>query len=430
MSEARRPAPPMAWVVWSLGAAYFGYAWVHRVAPSVMVDGLMREFAVGAAVLGNLSAIYFYSYAALQLPVGMLIDRWGPRRMLTLMAMLTGAGGLVFATADSLAAAYAGRFLIGAGAAFGFVGGLTLATRWFPSDRFAMLAGATMMAGMLGGMLGQGPLAVLVEAVGWRAALTGVALLGFALAASIWLVVRDHPPGAAAVAHGDAARAHSGGVFAGLGRIATRRQNWILALFGGLTSAPLLAFGGLWGVPYVMQVYGAPRAEAAFTVSLLIVGWAVGSPLWGWISDRSGRRRVPMATGAALSLLALLGVLYLPGLPLGILGGLLFLSGLGAAAMVICYAAARDINPPRAVGTAYGFVNMVVVAAGALFQPLVGWLLDLYWDGTMVDGARAYSEAAYGSAFAVLPACLALALVAVFLVGETRGRGLAEEGAA
>ncbi len=429
MPSAPVRTPPAAWVIWALGAAYFGYAWVHRVAPSVMVDSLMRDFAVGAAILGNLSAVYFYAYAGMQLPVGMLLDRWGPRRMLTLMAGVAGIGGIMFATADGIGMAYAGRFLIGFGAAFGFVGALTLATNWFPPGRFAMLAGASMMAGMLGGVLGQAPLAALVEALGWRDALTGVGLAGFVLAAMVWLVVRDRPPDSpkpapAAVAPEVAAAASGSSVSSvwhGLGRVAWRRQNWLLALFGGLMSAPLLAFGGLWGVPYVMQFYGASRPTAALTVSMMLVGWAVGSPLMGWLSDRIGSRRKPMAAGSALALVTIAAAIYLPGLPLPVLGLLLFLSGFGAAAMVVCYAIAREINPSGAVSTAYGFVNMVVVASGALFQPLVGLILDMLWDGAMEAGVRVYSQAVYDTAFATLPGCLAAGLAFAFLIREPKG---------
>ncbi len=424
MPSAPDRTPPVAWVIWALGAAYFGYAWVHRVAPSVMVDSLMRDFAVGAAILGNLSAVYFYAYAGMQLPVGMMLDRWGPRRMLTLMAAVAGLGGIMFATADGIGMAYAGRFLIGFGAAFGFVGALTLATNWFPPGRFAMLAGASMMAGMLGGVLGQAPLAALVEALGWRDALIGVGLAGFVLAAMVWLVVRDRPPDSPKPAPAADAVSVSG-VWHGLGRVAWRRQNWLLALFGGLMSAPLLAFGGLWGVPYVMQFYAASRPEAALTVSMMLVGWAVGSPLMGWFSDRIGRRRPPMAAGSALALASIAVAIYAPGLPLPVLGLLLFLSGFGAASMVVCYAIAREINPAGAVSTAYGFVNMVVVASGALFQPLVGLILDMLWDGAMHEGVRVYSQAVYDTAFTTLPGCLAAGLAIAFLVREPKDEPVA-----
>jgi len=408
--------PAIAWAGWILGSVYFAYAFFQRVAPSVMVDGLMRDFAVGGAILGNLSAFYFYAYAGLQLPVGLLVDRWGPRRVLTVTAAFCGLGTVLFATADGLAAAYAGRFMIGAGAAFGFVGALTLATSWFPPRRFAALAGLTMLAGMAGGMLGQAPLAAVVEWAGWRGALYGAAGFGFLLAALVWLVVRDRPDRA------DGEAEHAGATlsaFAGLRDVASNPQTWMLAVCGGLLSAPLLAFGGLWGVPYVMERYGASRPGAALAITFILIGWAVGSPVSGWLSDHLGRRRAPMAAGALIAMLSLLAALYLPGLPLVAFSGLLFVSGGAAAAMVICYATARELNPGRAVGTAYGFVNMMTVGSGALFQPLIGWLLDLNWDGAMHEGARVYDAEAYAAAFAVLPGCLAAAFVVSFFVRET-----------
>ncbi len=151
---------------WFLCAVFFLYAFVQRVAPSVMVDDLMRDFAVGGALLGNLSAYYYYAYAGSQIPVGVLMDRFGPRRLVTLAAALAGAGSLVFVLADGLWLASIGRLMIGFGCAFSFVGALNYAALWFPPNRFATLSGWAQMLGVLGGIIGQAPLGYLVETAG------------------------------------------------------------------------------------------------------------------------------------------------------------------------------------------------------------------------------------------------------------------------
>jgi MFS family permease len=252
-----------------------------------MIDPLMRDLGVGAAVLGNLSAFYFYAYAGLQIPVGMTLDRWGPRRVLTAAAAFCALGSLCFALSESLGPLYLGRLMIGVGSAFGFVGALTLAGRWFPPRRFALVSGLTMMAGMTGGILGQAPLAVLVDAVGWRLPLLGATAVGALLAAGIWFVVRDRPPEAAS----EATPERGPNILAALKEVLGRRQNWIIALVGAATSAPMLAFAGLWGVAWLMQVQGMTRPQAAATTSALLIGWALGSPLAGYLSDRLARRK-------------------------------------------------------------------------------------------------------------------------------------------
>ena len=405
-----------AWVIWALGSLCFAYAFLQRVAPSVMVDELMRDFAVGAAVLGNLSAIYFYAYAGLQIPVGMALDRWGPRRMLTGAISLAALGSIVFATADSLPLAYLGRLMIGTGSAVGFVGTLMLVSRWFPVARFAFLSGMTMLVAMVGGVLGQAPLAPVVEAVGWRATIAGAGAFAVVLAAAIWLVVRDRPPGQTVEAGltGGAA-----GILADLRVVLSSRQNWVVGFYGATMSGPMLSYAGLWGVPHMMQVHGLGRAGAAGSASLVLVGWAAGAPAVGWLSDRIGRRKLPLIVSAAVTLAAWIVVLYMPGLPLPVILSLLFVIGAVSAAMILCFAIAREQAPARMSGAVVGFINSFTVGAGALMQPLVGILLDLNWDGHLEAGARIYSHAAYDSAFIAMPGVAAVAVVLSFFVRET-----------
>ncbi len=420
LAPLRRPVPGwLPWLTWALGALLFCYGFFQRVAPSVMIDHLMRDLAVGGAVLGNLSAFYFYAYAGLQIPVGLMVDRWGARRLLTGGALLCGLGSLLFALAEDIAFAYAGRLLIGAGAGFGFVATLKLATAWFPPQRFAQISGLTIMFGMLGGIGGQAPLAALVETTGWRGTLFWAAGFALVIAGLIWLLVRDRPPDAPPE---EAAAATGRSFLAGLGHVVKTPQNWILALVCAAMTAPMLAFGGLWSVDWLMQTRDLARPEAAGTASLILLGWAIGGPIIGTLSDRLGRRKPPLLAGAALGLVSFAALLYLPGLPLAVLRGLFLLNGIGLGAMVVGFAAAREGNPVHVMGVSYAFVNCAVVATGAIFQPLVGALLDLGWDGTLVEGARVYSAGTFQEALSSLAAFLAVGLAAGLALREP-GRG-------
>ncbi len=423
LAATRRPhAAWLPWLTWSLGALLFCYGFFQRVAPSVMIDPLMRDLAVGGAVLGNLSAFYFYAYAGLQIPVGLMVDRWGPRRLLTSGALLCGLGSLLFASAEGLPLAYAGRLLIGAGAGFGFVATLKLATSWFPPERFAQVSGLTLMLGMLGGVGGQAPLAALVEASGWRGALIGASGFAVLLAAAIWIIVRDRPPGTSAPAGTVASGTPS--LLAGLWAVVRRPQSWLLALAAAAMTAPLLAFAGLWGVAWLMQTRGLERPEAAATTSLMLIGWALGGPLIGTLSDRFGRRRLFLLAGCALGLVCLAAVLYLPGLPFALLSALFLANGMGLGAMVVAFAMAREGNAMAVAGVAYAFVNCAVTGTGAIFQPLIGWLLDLGWDGALVEGARVYSAAAYQMALSSLIVFLAVGFLAGLALRETHPKAV------
>jgi MFS family permease len=394
---------------WLTGAVFFLYAWVLRVAPSVMVEELMRDLAVGGAVLGHLSGVYYYGYAGMQVPVGVLLDRFGPRRLMAGAGLVCAAGCVLFATGSTLAAVTVGRFLVGASSAFSLVGAMAVAARWFPADRFAVLSGWAMAMGMAGGVFGQAPLRLAVEASSWRTTVLLLGLGGAALAAAAWATVRDRW------------RGHAGmlGALHGLGAVARHPQTWLIALAGLGTAAPLLGFAGLWGVPFIEAAYGLPRATAATLTSMLFVGWGAGAPLFGWLSDRIGRRKAPLLTGLALETVALAAVVWIADLPAIALGGLCFLTGLFGSAQIVGFALVKENHPARLSGTAIGFVNGMVTGAGALFQPLVGLFLDLAWAGELAQGARVYAPEAYRVALSSLIACGAGAALCVLAVRET-----------
>lgn len=415
------------WIVWGLAALFYCYGFFQRVAPSVMVPDLMVEFGVSAAVLGNLSAFYFYAYAGLQLPVGVMFDHWGARRMLSLAALLCGAGSLLFSMADSINMAYAGRLLIGAGAGFTWVGALQLAARWLPPKRFAMVTGLTLMLGMAGAVGGQAPLAAIVEIAGWRGTMAWAAGFALLLAALIWLIVRDHPPQDEKVEplSEPPTKAATGLLHGLIGTIANR-QSWFIAIYGGTLTATLHSFAGLWGVPYLMQAYEISRPIAAASTSVLLIGWAFGAPLAGWLSDRMQRRKPLMVLGSLMALISFSALVYSPDISLSWVRVLLFMNGFFSGSMVLSFAACREHNRPETAGATLGFVNMFLMAAGAIFLPLVGWLLDIYWDGTRVEGVRIYSVATYQIAFLTIVASGFVSLLMGLIMGETHCRNVAK----
>jgi len=417
-SDSQKPvAAFIPWLFWGLAALFYCYGFFQRVAPSVMVDDLMRDFAVSAAVLGNLSAFYFYAYAGVQLPVGVLVDRFGARRVLAVAALACGAGSALFGMASTIEVAYMGRLLIGLGAAFTWVGTLKIVSVWFPANRFAMISGMTLMLGMGGGIGGQAPLAAFVDMVGWREAMVFAAIVAAVLAAVILLVVRDGKGD-----HSEGPQPGQVGILDGLKSAMSRRQTWFIGGFGFFMTAPMLSFGGLWGVPYMMSVHGLERPAAGLMASTMMIGWAIGAPLSGWLSDRIGRRKPLMMGGALVAVLTISAAIYLPGVSVLALRALLLINGIAAGCMVIGFAAAREHNKPEAGGASLGLVNMLVMASGAVFQPLIGLLLDAKWDGVVVAGARVYGIDAYNWAFLTLSICGIGAFLAAFMVKETHCR--------
>ncbi|WP_416897601.1 MAG: MFS transporter [Minwuia sp.] len=404
-----------AWIVWFLAANAFFFAFFQRAAPSVMVDPLMTTFSVGAGVMGNLAALYLYIYAVLQLPVGLMLDRWGPRILLTGGMLVAAAGTAAFAFAENIWVAYAGRLAIGAGSAVGFISALTLAAAWHTPGRFGMFSGMTMGYAMLGGFLAQGPLGHVVEQMGWRDPVAFTAVWGAALAVLIWIVVRDRPDG------GRVQRTGSQSLGRSLLQAMSLRHNWVLGVYGCFLSGPFLSYGLLWGVPHIMLIYDVGRETAGFSASLMTIGFAIGGPLGGFLSDRFRRRKLPLMIAAGTSLLLWAVMLYGPPMPLFTYQIMIFLVGLFGGSMILTLALARELSPPSIGGAVTGFVNGAFVGGGALMQPLVGIVLDLAWDGTVTaDGAVPYySPAHFDTALSVLPILVGIGFLISFVMRES-----------
>ena len=234
MTPPGHPPAALAWGIWSLGALVYLVAFFQRVAPAVMTDRLMAEFAIGGAALGNLSAFYFYAYVAMQIPTGLLADRWGPRRLLITGATVATFGTLVFAWAPTLAWASFGRLLIGGSVAVAFVSMLKLASCWFAPRQFALASGMALFIGIMGGVFGGVPLRALVDAFGWRPVMWVTAGVTAVLAAAIWKHVRNDPADAGFASHAPpapkGAHGHHGSVLSALVEVMSIRNSWCLLL--------------------------------------------------------------------------------------------------------------------------------------------------------------------------------------------------------
>jgi len=406
-----------AWLVWMLGAACFFSEYIARVSPSVMVPELMRDFQVNALALGSLSAFFYYAYLGMQIPVGVLVDRYGVRRLLSANTLLFAMGCCVFALSKSVEGASLGRFIMGFGASFAFVSALKLATVWFSPTRFGLLAGLTQALGMLGASFGQAPASYMVDTVGWRKTLLIMSILFAVLACLVWLIVRDRPEGSSLPSE---EQEHQVGLLTGLGIVLRNRESWMNAIFAGLLYAPTTTIAELWGVSFLERAFGFSKEVAATGIGLIFVGWAIGGPITGWISDHIGRRRPILIASVIFSCVFLLPVLYAPHLSKTALFLLLFAYGVANTGLGTSYALASELNPHKVAGTSMAFANMASVLLGASFQPIVGWLLDKQWGGLYeISGVRLYTAHDFRMAFLVLPISLLVGCFIALRVRET-----------
>lgn len=403
-------------LIFLFSASFYLYEFILQVAPSVMAGSMMQTFHVSAAGFGIVSAFYFYAYAPMQLPAGVLFDRYGPRKLMTLALCLCAAGSFFFASTDYLFTAAIGRFLIGIGSAFSFIGVLLLVSRWFPAKQFALLAGIAQLMSSIGAIFGEMPLAHLIEYVGWRYASFILALIGFALAGLMWRFIRDYP--SPVISTGP--RRSFQEEWQRLYTLCSKPNTWIIGCYAGAIWTPIAVFSVLWGVPYLQQKFGISVLEASGLCSISWVGIGIGSPLLGWISDHCRSRRLVLTLSAVLGLFASCLILYVPGITPAWMCWVLFMFGLGAGGQTVSFAVLRDITPPQLLGTASGFNNLAVLIGGAICQPLVGILLQRSQDWHQVNGIHYYSLSSYNHALSILPLSFLLSLiVSVFFIKES-----------
>ncbi len=404
-----------AWIIWLLSALFMCYKFAIEVSPSVMTGHLMGEFNLSGAQMGNLAACYFYAYLLLQIPAGLLVDRWGPRRVTTVAILVCACGAYLFSGAESAWVAGIGRFMSGVGAAFAALNCLKLVANWFPARQFALMAGLMMTVGMLGAVGGQAPLSAFISYLGWREAMEVLALGGLVLAILFVMVVKDQAPHHREVD----LMAPKTGVIKNLKSILKNRQAWYLSFYSGFAFAPVSAFGGLWGVPFLTEAFGYSHQAAARGSSLIFLGFAFGAPLFGWLSDKISLRKPVMFWGTLFASICLVAVLYLPQMDDILVFTLLFLFSFSISSFLLCFTMIKEINYAALAATSVGFMNAFDALFGAFSDPLTGKVLDLWWTGTTVDGARVFSLTAYHYALFILVVYFVLALVLLKPIKET-----------
>ncbi|OGT23029.1 MAG: hypothetical protein A3C55_03055 [Gammaproteobacteria bacterium RIFCSPHIGHO2_02_FULL_42_13] len=402
-------------IIWSLSAIFYFYEFLLQVSPGVMVPELMHDFSINALAFSNLVAIYFYAYASMQIPVGILLDRFGSRRTLTMATAICAIGSLSFSLAQSWWLIEASRFFIGLGSAFAVVGCMNIAAHWFPPKHFALIIGLTVTVGMLGAITGEAPLALFIHSFGWRHAFLILAAFALVLSILMLFIIRDHPPHH----HYSVKNTIQAPLLQGLKTVLSSSQSWVGALYGGLMYAPTPLFGGLWGVTYLINAYNISRHLAAFMTSFIFIGWAVGCPTFGFLSDLLKRRKSPMLIGTLGTLLSISIILYIPHLTLIELFIFLFLFGFFSSALVLIFSTIRELHPSRYSATSLSFVNTVNMIGAAIIPPITGLILEHYWIGTAKHGARVYSAHAYHMALSILPLLILIALWIVPYIHET-----------
>ncbi len=402
MSKAARAAG----VAWLVTAVYYFYQYTLRSAPSVMMPQLTEAFSLSAMGVASLVGLFYWGYSPFSLVAGVAMDRLGPRRVVPLGAAAVGLGALLFASGDQQLASL-GRVLQGAGGVFALVGAVYIASTSFPASRAATLIGATQMFGMAGGSAGQfvvGP--VIGSGVPWSRFWVFMGVAGLAIGAGLYLMLpaREEKPHS---------RDWLGEALRALGTVLRNPQSILCGVIAGLLFIPTTIFDMIWGVRYLQEAHGYEYASAVMRSATVPLGWMIGCPLLGLVSDRLGRRKPVIAVGGLVLLACLAWILYGPAnvLPPYLLG---ILAGVASGAAMLPYTVIKEANPPEFSGTATGVVNFLNFTFSALLGPVFGFILR-----SVSGGAGTMSLGHYQAAFEPLLYGVGLAVLLTLVLRET-----------
>ena len=393
-------------IAWLITAGYYFYQYTLRSAPAVMMPQLSEAFGLSAMGVASLVGLFYYAYSPFSLVAGIAMDRVGPRRVIPIGAAAVGVGAMLFATGNSEAASI-GRLLQGAGGVFALIGAAYIATTNFPASRAGTLIGATQMFGMAGGSAGQfvvGP--AIAAGVPWSAFWFAMGVVGLVIAVLLLVFLPSAP---ATERRDDWLR----GAGRGMKTVFLNPQSILCGVIAGLLFIPTTIFDMVWGVRYLQDGRGFDYGTAVMRSAMVPLGWMVGCPLLGFISDRIGRRKPVIVGGAVVLFGCLAWILYGPAdlLPPYVLG---LVAGLASGAAMVPYTVIKEANPPGLSGTATGVVNFVNFTFSALLGPVFAGLLL-----TAGRGASAITLDQYQAAFTPMLYGVALAVVLTLLLKET-----------
>ena len=402
MSDGVRTAA----IAWLITAVYYFYQYALRSAPAVMMPQLSDAFGLSAMAVASMVGLFYYGYSPFSLVAGAAMDRLGPRKVVPIGAATVGVGALLFASGNNEAASI-GRFLQGAGGVFALVGAAYIATTNFPASRAATLIGATQMFGMAGGSAGQfvvGP--VIAAGVPWSTFWVAMGVAGLAMSAALFALLPESKP---AVVR-DASLKGAGRAFAVVFR---NPQSILCGMIAGLLFIPTTIFDMIWGVRYLQEARGFEYGEAVMRSATVPLGWIIGCPVLGALSDRLGRRKPVIVAGGVVLFVCLIWILYGPAgvFPPYVLG---LVAGMASGAAMLPYTVIKEANPPEMSGTATGVVNFLNFTFSALLGPVFGRILQ-----SVSGGAASTSLEHYQTAFEPLLYGVALAIVLTLFLKET-----------
>jgi len=410
---------PQRWLILVILNAVYFFVYFHRVSTAVLAPYLMEAFSASAASLGGMSSAYFYPYALSQPLVGVLADRFGARKVITFSTFIGFLGALLFGLAPTLLWAAFARALIGFGAAGVFVPALKVLLPWFGPRAFAQMNAILLAVGNMGAIVASTPFAWFIQQVGWRPSFFYIAALTSLLAIFSWVYLQDFPPNY--VPAMEDKRKNQLPVNPGFADILKTPFFWIMSALFFSYGGPFSTFQGLWGYPFLMDVFGYDKLQASNLIMIIACGVILGGPILGYLTDKTFARNKRQFLSAIIGAQVLNWfclVFWGPSLGSISLRLIFFVMGMTlAGTLSLVWSIVREESPPERMGTAMGLLNPAPFLGVATFQPLSGYLMD-----RVGKIGSAFPFAAYQNAFILCLSSISTSLILSLLLIRKRKR--------
>jgi MFS family permease len=410
------PHTLLAWIVCLCAGLFFAYELMQFHMLNAISPMLMKDFNMSAASFGVLGSTYLLADVIFLLPAGMLLDRFSPRKIILAALFICLLGTVGFALSNTLLQACVSHFLSGIGNAFCFLSCMMFISRWFPLHKQAFVVGVIVTLGMLGGVIAQAPFSYLAQAVTWRHAVLIDAALGSLLFVLIFCIVKDAPHPVSP----EKSSAHKSlAFFTELRYCMLNRQNILCGLYTALTNLPLMVIGAAWGSLFLAQVHRIALSDASFIAGMICMGTIIGSSLCGFLSDYLGRRKPLMLLGALTSLGIMLLIILAQETSVLKMTLLFFFLGFFSSTQVLGYPLISERSPKHLTGTSMSVAAVIIMGLAGVVQFISGKLIDLKWDGLMIDSAPFYQSTDFMRCFILFPIGFIVSSVILFWIKES-----------
>ncbi len=410
--------PYLPWLMWFFPLAFFGFQFILRLFPGLIMPELLQKYQISATDFGLFASLYYLGYAGMQIPMALLLDRYGPRQIIAFSAMLCGLSVWMMLTFDSWGVALMSRLLIGVGSVVGFLGTSKVISMWFAKEKYARLVGLTFSFGLLGALYGGRPVSMLIGQIGWEKMLGLLGLVAFLLGLFNYSFVRNNSTF-------NINAASSTNILADLKGLYKLKSLLILAFANFLMVGSLEGFADVWGVPYLMAARDLTKTQAASITSFVFVGMLFGGPILAYLSEKfKAHYNVTMIAGLLMALLMIMVLVFNQELSQATLMFIMFLIGILCCYQVIVFAIGQELVPPGLMSVTIAFLNCINMLGGSFFHSSIGRLMDFFEMSPMVDGVTVYSASTYTCALAIVPIASLLGSVLVWLSKRKNKREL------